>query len=314
MEIIEHKGYGHPDSITDSVVENCASELDKYYVEKYDRPLHYNIDKAVFLAGDINAGFGTFYIKKKPCFILGGQVSEINDEVKSILTSSIRATVEAVLPLLLDFDIEIRVGNVSRNLSNIATNVVSNDTSFGVGYWPLSGAENTVLNIRDAVNKMISDGVIPIGPDYKIMYTPNSISLSAPLYSTKVNSRDEYAEWKKKIEGVLSVFGKVVFNPDFDFGFPYLSVCGSSIECGDDGQVGRGNRYNGLITPCKPMTIEAYCGKNNTNHVGKMYQKMATEKAKEVYEREKVYTEVIMVSKIGAPIDDYELYISHPTI
>lgn len=36
----------------------------------------------------------------------------------------------------------------------------------------------------------------------------------------------------------------------------YLTVTGTSAECGDDGQVGRGNRANGLITPYRPMTLE----------------------------------------------------------
>ena len=40
---------------------------------------------------------------------------------------------------------------------------------------------------------------------------------------------------------------------------------------GDDGSVGRGNRANGLITPCRPMSMEASSGKNPINHVGKIY-------------------------------------------
>jgi len=41
----------------------------------------------------------------------------------------------------------------------------------------------------------------------------------------------------------------------------YLTVTGTSAEAGDDGQVGRGNRANGLITPCRPMSLEAVAGK-----------------------------------------------------
>ena len=43
------------------------------------------------------------------------------------------------------------------------------------------------------------------------------------------------------------------------------------MEAGDDGSVGRGNRANGLITPCRPMSLEATAGKNPVNHVGKIY-------------------------------------------
>jgi S-adenosylmethionine synthetase len=34
---------------------------------------------------------------------------------------------------------------------------------------------------------------------------------------------------------------------------------------------GRGNRVGGLITPCRPMTLEAAAGKNAAMHVGKSY-------------------------------------------
>jgi len=51
----------------------------------------------------------------------------------------------------------------------------------------------------------------------------------------------------------------------------YLTATGTSAEQGDDGQVGRGNRVNGLITPYRPMTLEAAAGKNPVSHVGKTY-------------------------------------------
>ena len=35
----------------------------------------------------------------------------------------------------------------------------------------------------------------------------------------------------------------------------YLTVTGTSAEAGDDGEVGRGNRANGLITPHRPMSL-----------------------------------------------------------
>jgi len=47
----------------------------------------------------------------------------------------------------------------------------------------------------------------------------------------------------------------------------YLTVTGLSAEAGDDGQVGRGNRVNGLITPYRPMSLEAAAGKNPVSHL-----------------------------------------------
>jgi S-adenosylmethionine synthetase len=82
-------------------------------------------------------------------------------------------------------------------------------------------------------------------------------------------------------------------------------VTGTSAEQGDDGSVGRGNRSNGLITPNRPMSMEATSGKNPVNHIGKLYNLLSSEIA------ESVATEVDgirqlqvrLLSQIGAPID-----------
>jgi S-adenosylmethionine synthetase len=311
FEIIEYKSEGHPDTLTDLIVEDCATFLDFYYNSKYNRILHYNVDKALFSAGDISVTYGGGKIKKIPTFILGGQASNLDRYLRKGLTQQIRRTINKYLPNLKKVNIEIRTSNTVKNLCDIAFNetILANDTSFGVGYYPYSKAEQTVFAIKKELDKMITDQFIPIGELYKIMYTPKTISISAPLYAERVYSREEYAGYKKEIEKKLSKYGNIIFNPDFENGFPYLTLCGSSVECGDDGQVGRGNRYNGLITPCKPMTIEAYHGKNNKNHVGKLYQKLAFEIAKKNYKKTGKYTEVILVSKIGKPIEDYEVYI-----
>jgi S-adenosylmethionine synthetase len=311
FEIIEYKSEGHPDTLTDEIVENCATFLDFYYYNKYNRILHYNVDKALFSAGNCNIRYGGGEVITPPTFILGGQATNLDTELRTGLIDKIKRTIQSYLPNLKEVNIEIRTGNTVKNLCDIAFNetILANDTSFGVGYFPFSKNEEKVLSIKKDLDKMIKEQTIPIGELYKIMFTPKTISISAPLYAQKVHSREEYANYKYLIEGELSKYGNIIFNPDFENGFPFLTLCGSSVECGDDGQVGRGNRYNGLITPCRPMTIEAYHGKNNKNHVGKIYQRWAYEKARAIYEDTGKYTEVILVSKIGKPIEDFEVYI-----
>jgi S-adenosylmethionine synthetase len=88
-------------------------------------------------------------------------------------------------------------------------------------------------------------------------------------------------------------------------GSVYLTVTGTSAEMGDDGAVGRGNRANGLITPNRPMSLEATCGKNPINHVGKLYNLLSMVAAKQIAEEvqgiEEVYIKIL--SQIGKPID-----------
>jgi S-adenosylmethionine synthetase len=85
----------------------------------------------------------------------------------------------------------------------------------------------------------------------------------------------------------------------------YLTATGTSAEQGDDGQVGRGNRPNGLITPHRCMTLEAAAGKNPRNHVGKIYsiaaQQIANRLAATVAGVRNA--QVYIVSQIGKPID-----------
>jgi len=306
FEIVECKGSGHPDTLTDTIVEDCATALELWYKNSYGKVLHYNLDKAVFLSGRTVVNYGGGKVMHPPKFILGGQ-AELYSEF--VLEDSIRRTVKRVLPHLERFDIEIHTNSMSPNLKHITDQNLCNDTSFGVGYFPVSNMEIGVLLLKgtlDTIVKTHSDRC-PIGEDYKIMATPKGIMVSAPLYANKVRSADEYKRIKARLERILGV----TFNPDFDPDYPYLTLCGSSIECGDDGQVGRGNRYNGLITPCRPMSMEAYCGKNNQTHIGKLYNKMAYEKAVEMYLDTGKYTEVYLVGKIGKPINDYEMYVYH---
>ena len=55
----------------------------------------------------------------------------------------------------------------------------------------------------------------------------------------------------------------------------YLTVLGTSADGADGGQVGRGNRVNGLISLHRPMSTEAAAGKNPVSHVGKIYNLLA---------------------------------------
>jgi S-adenosylmethionine synthetase len=86
----------------------------------------------------------------------------------------------------------------------------------------------------------------------------------------------------------------------------YLTVTGTSAEAGDDGQVGRGNRVNGLITPYRPMSLEAAAGKNPVTHVGKIYNIVAQQIAESLVaaERQILRAECLLVSKIGSPVTD----------
>jgi S-adenosylmethionine synthetase len=85
----------------------------------------------------------------------------------------------------------------------------------------------------------------------------------------------------------------------------YLTVTGTSAEAGDDGEAGRGNRVNGLITPFRPMTMESVAGKNPVTHVGKLYNIAASLIAQRLVDDVPGLDEAqcLIVSQIGFPLD-----------
>jgi S-adenosylmethionine synthetase len=88
----------------------------------------------------------------------------------------------------------------------------------------------------------------------------------------------------------------------------YLTVTGTSAEMGDDGETGRGNRPNGLITPERPMTMEATAGKNPVSHVGKLYNIVAYKAAEDIARLDGVEEAyVYLVSRIGAPLGEPQI-------
>ena len=80
-------------------------------------------------------------------------------------------------------------------------------------------------------------------------------------------------------------------------------------SCGDDGEVGRGNRVSGLITPYRWMTLEAAAGKNPVSHVGKLYNLVAFRLASLLLREIPSVADAAcaLVSQIGRPVDDPQL-------
>ena len=51
QEIVERKGLGHPDTICDSIVEAISVDLNRMYLDQLGTIPHYNVDKALLIAG-----------------------------------------------------------------------------------------------------------------------------------------------------------------------------------------------------------------------------------------------------------------------
>jgi S-adenosylmethionine synthetase len=196
----------------------------------------------------------------------------------------------------------------------------SNDTSLGVGFAPFTETETVVLKVEEYLNSPAAKKRHPEwGQDVKVMGTRvgKHVNLTVALafvdrfvpdIAKYVRSREQARSeiWRVAKRHTSLDLSVDVNRADLDAaGAVYLTVTGTSAEAGDDGQVGRGNRPNGLITPYRPMTLEAAAGKNPTTHVGKIYNLVAWDIARKLAAQQGVEdVHVYLVSRIGAPIGE----------
>jgi len=196
--------------------------------------------------------------------------------------------------------------------------LLNNDTSIGCGYAPLSSLEQAVRGLETTLNSSATKQMYPwLGTDIKVMAARVNrmcgVTICLPQIARYVPSLEVYQEnlaamrvfVERKLGACLpGVEITLWFNTRDDFarGDVYLTAIGSSIESGDEGIVGRGNRVNGLITPLRPMNLEGACGKNPKYYTGKLYNVAAHRIAERLYQETQSVCEVLLVSQAGQPL------------
>ncbi len=192
----------------------------------------------------------------------------------------------------------------------------ANDTSLGTGWAPENGVEMFVRYLSDIFSTPNPFTLARpwCGSDVKVMAFANGdtldVVLCVPQKSMYVTSRAAYVRNYDEILEQCQTLAKELL-PGRQCSFRlnardiverdevYLTYTGSSIESGDEGLVGRGNRVNGLITPLRPMNLEGANGKNPVYHVGKLYNVAARQIAQALHERFGGHVEVHLVSATG---------------
>ncbi|OYR76954.1 MULTISPECIES: methionine adenosyltransferase [Halorubrum] len=332
VEIVERKGIGHPDSICDGVAESVSRALSQLYLDRVGKVLHYNTDETQLVAGRAAPAFGGGEVVE-PVYILivGRATKEYDGEqlpVDSTALAAARDYLAEAIPELeygTDVVVDVKLGEGSGDLQDVfgeETQEVpmANDTSFGVGHAPLTETETIVREAERALNTTYHDDHPELGPDVKIMGKREGdridITVAAAMVDAYVDGLDEYddavASVREYVDDLAHEYTDREVNvdvntaDDYDEGSVYLTVTGTSAEQGDDGSVGRGNRANGLITPNRPMSMEATSGKNPVNHIGKIYNLLSTRVAESVTEEVDGIRDlqVRLLSQIGRPIDE----------
>jgi S-adenosylmethionine synthetase len=329
VEMVERKGLGHPDSIADGVSESVSQALSRLYLDEFGRILHHNTDETQVVGGASEPEFGGGKVTKPIYMLLVGRAtSEVNGEKLPIRDTSIEAARKYVKSVCAHIDIDhhvefdCRIGQGSVDLRGVfdQKQVLSNDTSFGVGFAPFSDLERLVLESERFLTLKLKKKLPALGEDVKVMgYRQGDkirLTVAAALVDSEVANPKEYRAVCDQVgEQLADLAAKLTHREveidvntadDPELGRYYLTVTGCSMEAGDDGSVGRGNRANGLITPCRPMSLEASAGKNPINHVGKIYNILGNLIASDIVKEtggnvKEVHVRIL--SQIGKPVD-----------
>lgn len=335
VEVVERKGLGHPDTICDAVAEHFCVCLCRYYLEHFGLILHHNVDKVLLCGGAARAAFGGGeMVEPIELYVAGRATQEYLGERIPVHEIAVEACREWLGKHLRELDVERHVriiprlrpgsADLTRVFARGGAVPLANDTSVGAGFAPLTVLERVVLEVERHLNSPETKHTHPeIGTDIKVMGVRLGsrihLTIGCAFVGRFVSDAHDY-DWKKDAarklaleaaRRVTSLEIEVTMNAadradHSDEGDVFLTVTGTSAEAGDDGEVGRGNRTCGLITPYRSITLEAVAGKNPVNHVGKLYNLVASRIAAAITAEVPGVPDAacVLVSQIGRPVAD----------
>lgn len=335
IEICERKGVGHPDSICDAMMDKISVALSEEYLKRFGTILHHNIDKGLLVAGEVECKLRGGRVLKPMLVVFGDRatfgVGNDTVPVEEIVRDTAKKWFKQNLRMVdpdehVQYQIELKRG--SQALTDIFDRkgkyLGANDTSAAVGFAPMTMTERIVLETERFLNSAEFKKRHPeTGEDVKIMGMRKNrhlnLTVAIAFVDRYVDSEADYFRRKEEIKQEILEFARSKTNLDsIDVrvntadvpgrGIPgmYLTVLGTSADGADCGQVGRGNRVNGIIPLNRPTCSEAAAGKNPVSHVGKIYNFLTYQIANRIQAETPGVREVYvwLLSEIGQPVNE----------
>ncbi|MGU3438769.1 methionine adenosyltransferase [Bacillus cereus] len=221
-EVVERKGLGHPDTLTDGIAEAAEIEYCKYCLDKFGYIPHHNFDKVMIIGGKCVQKYGgnDFSDPIKVIFMGRGSKSFGNEQIplEDIQIKAAKAYLSRVLPHLdvnLTSTIEFHSETSShstrpywfspRDKNDLpeynADGPIANDTATMISYWPLTTSEKLPLDIEGYFYRNDTDGLPhprfkEFGGDIKVMVVRDGddivITVTVPQITTMTVSEEQY--------------------------------------------------------------------------------------------------------------------------
>lgn len=194
----------------------------------------------------------------------------------------------------------------------------ANDTSVVIAYSPLTTTEKLTLELeRFFWIKTTPEKIKPkykyYGQDIKVMSVRKKdvihCTICVPVISRFIKTENDYFNRvtyiEKKLQNYADNFlkkNKIVANVKVNpsagkLPRKYILGLGSCIEGGEEGSVGRGNYYNGIIPIFRPSSVEAPFGKNPFYHTGRVLAYVLNKISSRIYLETGVKNTIVGVTK-----------------
>ncbi|MDO8569369.1 MAG: methionine adenosyltransferase [bacterium] len=247
FEIVERKGRGHPDTLSDRLAELLSRTYSKYTRDKYGVVLRHQFDKLSLMGGKCDVRFGGGNFRSPIRLLINGRatpkIGAETIEFRDLLISTASHFLEKELRNF-EFITDCRVmwentSNSTRGMiaskdgGNSATHhrfhprslkdlpessrPLANDTAVGCAWTPYTPLEKLVLDIEQTLTSDAMRSRYPwMGSDCKIMAYRTKVevnlTVSIPQLSTQVHSVSEY---KKNYNITLSIIQKIIGDSEF---------------------------------------------------------------------------------------------------
>src|SRR5207237_1118858 len=221
---VERKGRGHPDSLIDGASEAVSLALSSYYLNTFGAILHHNVDKGILVGGTSEPKFGGGRVIDPIYLMIAGRATEVvpfggKDEVvpvSQIANEAIKDFLKNTMRYLdpeRHVNIETKIRQGSSDLISVFLRnqdmPISNDTSVGVGFAPLSPTERLVYDAEQLLNSPKTKKKYPeVGEDIKVMgmrmKKKLNITVAAAMIGRLIPDADHYQSVIEELRSKLA--------------------------------------------------------------------------------------------------------------